>query len=655
MNPSRRSLLLSTSAAAVVAGFSLRSQMALGAISTAAPAAAPMSAAQTSVALPPVYSQAMGATDSNGFVVSFPFSASATNSATIPMQLWCDAENGNDNYNGLSPYPGFQMNGTGTNLQFGATGKGKAAAAYGPKKTFFAAYAIIKNDQSSRVGHQMFLAQGQSFYEGASTASMIYRSGFSVQFPYCIQSYDPTDPLNLAKHGRATGTDRPKLATTVKAGVGQTYTVIAFYAIDNPKPSGTSAMPRGNFVIRGISFDSGTADGCQISWVGNPYNVLFENCTFPGCGLGLGSSNPAANAKNVIFRHCAISGDYSSAGAHSAGIGTGHVDGLVIEDCIVYHAGWPIGSDRQQALFTGALKGNTLTISGPVTGQIAVGQTLGGIGVGAATITAGSGRTWTFNGGAQNVTIRTMITTVPSGPDIYKQGLYMSWGSTDQSICRRCVIVDNSASGLSGRGNLLAYHNVLIDNPVQMVAGGSVNSGTGGYSTENPTGVDFNYHHNLLMGGADINAATIRGQGVSTQNGRKGSGCRYNLFVNNPNYVQGVAYIFASAASYNQPSYCDYTGNYAYAYWQSLENAAMTNKTFPAQLLTTYNSGTVSPNSNVVSATSPVTNAQVYAKLGYASKDALASAMIAAPERNWAYLILQAAGSMFNFKFALGG
>ena len=111
----------------------------------------------------PVYSQAMGATDSNGFVVSFPFSASATNSVTIPVQLWCDAVNGNDSYNGLSPYPGYQMNGTGTNVQFGATGKGKANAVYGPKKTFFAAYSLIKGNGNNRVGNQIFLAEGTAF------------------------------------------------------------------------------------------------------------------------------------------------------------------------------------------------------------------------------------------------------------------------------------------------------------------------------------------------------------------------------------------------------------------------------------------------------------------------------------------------------------
>ena len=654
MNTSRRTFLLGTSAAAIVAGLPLRPQQALGAISQ--PQSAAPVAAQTTATPIPVYSQAMGATDNTGFVVSFPFSAAATNSATIPVQLWCDALNGSDSYNGLSPYPGFQMNGTGTNLQFGATGKGKAYAAYGPKKTFYAAYSLIKGNASNRVGNQIFLAQGQSFTETASTDSFIYRSGFSVAFPFCIQSYDPADPLNLAKHGRATGTNRPKLSTEVTNGVGRNYAVIAFYATDNPKPSGTSSIPRGNFAIRGISFDSGTADGCQVGWVGNPYNVLFENCTFPGCGLGLGSSNPAANAKNVIFRHCAISGNYSSAGAHSAGIGTGHVDGLIIEDCIVYHAGWPMGSDRQEAYFTGVLKGNTLTVSGPVKGKgIAVGQTLGGTGVGTAKITSGSGTTWTFDGGAQNLTARTMITTLPSSPDIFKQGMYMSFGAADQSICRRCVILDNSASGLSGRGSILAYHNVLIDNPVQMVAGGSVNGATGGYSTENPTGVDFSYHHNLLMGGADINAANMRGEGISTQNGRKGSGAKYNLFVNNPDYTQGVAYMFQSNAYYNQPSYCDYTGNYAYSYFPTLENLKMNGAVFPSQMFTSYNGGSVSPNSNVISATSPKTNTQIYNVLGYATKEALAAAMTAAPEKNWAYSILQATGPMFNFNFMLGG
>lgn len=61
-----------------------------------------------------------------------------------------------------------------------------------------------------------------------------------------------------------------------------------------------------------------------------------------------------------------------------------------------------ITNTSQQATFTGTISGNTLTVSG-VTGTIAIGQYVDGVGVTSCQITAGSGSTWTVGGGAQTV------------------------------------------------------------------------------------------------------------------------------------------------------------------------------------------------------------------------------------------------------------
>lgn len=988
------------------------------------------------------FAQGMGTTDANGFVVSFPFNYSATNVATVPVQIWVDAVNGSDANNGFSPYLGNRLNGTGTNFQSGATGAGSTAAGYGPKASFFAAYSLISGTSGNRIGNQIFLMEGQSFNEGfatftasisgttvtvtqiisgviganqtlsglgvasngikalgtidpntglpstgtggvgtyvlfgssqgtiasermfsLSTDSMNFRSGFSIAYPFCIQSCpvpantsDPS-PLNTALQGRATGTNRPTMATYVSnpqfqgaisgntlivssvsggtimqgqtlssasvipgtkiisgsgttwtvdttqtfvaetmtsTGVGQSYSVIDFYATDNPL-----TPVRGNFAIRGIHFNSGTGDATQVIWVGNPYNVLLENCVFEQCGLGIGpGSHSVAVANNIIMRHCSVGGDYSSAAAHTAGFGTGTANGLVIENCIVYHGGWPLAaSARQISSFQGTMTGNTITVVSGLVGTPGVGQILGFIGQNSSNtyiVTGVSGSpvtSITVNGGTDSSSGATFITRIASYPDIFKQGLYMSFGSTDTSICRRCVITDNSASGLSGRGSLFAYNNVLIDNPIQMVAGGSVNqgaqtvatlsnasvsgstltvsgnigtvqglpsqnsaifnghylsyqdpawvgngtisgtsftvnsttsgsvtagmviqggslpnlfsataaspllivqsgsgpnwtlattgpsvtqamtgtymsqitgetpnapggdgtyslissipvspgstwtvasssalngynnangivtltintpsfpsgtsvvisglTGTGsvssldgtftitsrtdgattstityqatsglgsititggtltasgftnavmqapGFAAENPAGINFNYNDNLIMGGADINAILVRGQGIATENGLSGSGCAQNLFINNPDYSQGVAFIFASSAL-AQPSHYNYSLNAAYDYYPTLDSQSAA---YPLELFPYYGNSSSSPGNNTLSATSNYTNAQIYTALGYPDKATMMAAMIAAPELNWAYTVLQTVGPLFN-------
>jgi hypothetical protein len=50
-------------------------------------------------------------------------------------------------------------------------------------------------------GTHILLAEGSTFAE--TIPFLTAKSGFSAQYPTVIQSYDPTDPLNEAKYGRA--------------------------------------------------------------------------------------------------------------------------------------------------------------------------------------------------------------------------------------------------------------------------------------------------------------------------------------------------------------------------------------------------------------------------------------------------------------------
>ncbi len=97
---------------------------------------------------------------------------------------------------------------------------------------------------------------------------------------------------------------------------------------------------------------------------------------------------PAAGSTGVTT----IANTFANNGAaYGAPIFTGAASGQLIAT----QAGWPAG-----ATFTGSIAGNTLTVSG-VTGTIAIGQSVSGPGIPSGmTITAGSGTTWTINGGS---------------------------------------------------------------------------------------------------------------------------------------------------------------------------------------------------------------------------------------------------------------
>lgn len=78
-----------------------------------------------------------------------------------------------------------------------------------------------------------------------------------------------------------------------------------------------------------------------------------------------------------------------------------------------------IGSDAAPAAtFTGAISGNTLTVSGAVTGAITIGQFVYGVGVmGGSLITAGSGSSWTLST-TQTIAAVSMTTVAPNQNDV---------------------------------------------------------------------------------------------------------------------------------------------------------------------------------------------------------------------------------------------
>ena len=514
------------------------------------------------VTLPPVtWNQGMGATDASGFVAQFPLRNYGA------RQVWVNTATGSPNYNGMSPYPGYQMNGTGPNYQLGATGPGQQNNAFGPKATFVDALNAITPTISGE-GNQFFFAEGQSFVLDATKTYISWYKGIGATYPVCFQSYAPSDPLNVAKHGRA---------GTAGHGARPIFTLGTGVWPCNPRGE---TVDHGGWVFRGLEFLS-KGDGQALNFVYCQNNMLFENMVFNNIQLVLENSLPNTaqfagftTSANNIMRMCASYGQWASNGSHAQGIYGGNTV-MTIEDCIFWHNGWKVGASRDD-------------------------------------------------------------TDAAGGPDIFKHAIYFHSTLT----ARRNVIMDASAAGFSLRGDHVVHHNVIIDCPTP-----DFKSGGSGSDLESPSGVSQHDYCNMVLGGADINSTPggSRNQGFACSDGTPDSYMMYCLYANTPKY--GIGNNFWMAVQDNiaaQITHVTLKGNRAYAFAPPAQRLRFGGPATSIQCIDT---------DNVLSIASPMTNAQIYAAIGFANKQAMVNAMIADPTQPWAYALLAAAGKGFNFNF----
>jgi hypothetical protein len=277
--------------------------------------------------------QGMGKTDASGFVTLFPLQSGA-------LQVWVDNVQGDPSYNGLSPYPGFMMNGTGANQQVGATGPGAANAAYGPKTTYADALNSVSSTMEG-IGNQFFFAEGQTFTLDTIVRYDYEFYGNGATYPACFQSFDPTDPLNTAKHGRA-GTGSRGARPIWQLGTGQF-----------PENTNGSSFDYGGWAFRGLEWLA-VGDGQYCSWYGQNNNLLFENVVFNNVQLTLESDITLSSgySTNNILRMCASYGQYDTQGSHICGIFSIYTN-LTIEDCVFWHCGWEVGVSRDTPVSAG--------------------------------------------------------------------------------------------------------------------------------------------------------------------------------------------------------------------------------------------------------------------------------------------------------------
>jgi len=463
------------------------------------------------------------------------------------------------------------MNGTGAHHQLGATGRGPADKAFGPKASYVDAMNSVPVSYPGGEGHQFFFAEGQSFVVDRINGGVPYYHGIGASYPVCFQSYDPHDPLNIARHGRAgTGSQGARPVWTLGTGAWPF----------NPR---TDAVDYGGWVFRGLEWRS-TGNGQYVNWTGCQNNILFEGMVFNNIGLVLEDINTNAGyttSSNNIVRLCSSYGQYDTAGSHMCGIYSTAVN-LTIEDCVFWHCGWKVGVTRDT----------------PVSG---------------------------------------------GGPDMFKHCLYLHNGLGTVSNIRRNVLIDGSSSGLSLRGSHVCHHNVIIDCPTpDGGSGGSVSD------TESPNGVSQRAYCQLIIGGADISTALPRCQGFCSSDGTADSYYAYSLYANNPGYGQvNNQWLQVQNKVAAQISSMGFYHNRAYAFAPPAKRLMIT----ATSTGSTSSIAITADTDNLVSTTSPMSNAQLYAAIGYTSKQAMINAMIADPTASWAYGLLAAASAGFQFNF----
>jgi hypothetical protein len=192
-----------------------------------------------------------------------------------------------------------------------------------PKRSLAAATECIVN--SAGAGDQVMVAEGTSYQEGLPNLSLKF--GFSPAYPTVVQSYDPADPFNEARHGRAGGARRPVV------NMGRNDQVI------------TSVMPGGShFAIRGLDWNPGNHPGLVVSFVGTNSYVLIENNLFRYTTLTFDKGGGPFAVKHIIRKN-AFFGSWSQ-GGHAQGLYEDGAKEVTIEDNVFWHNGWKIGARR---------------------------------------------------------------------------------------------------------------------------------------------------------------------------------------------------------------------------------------------------------------------------------------------------------------------
>jgi hypothetical protein len=357
-------------------------------------------------------------------------------------------------------------------------------------------------------GDQALIAEGTTLNEtlpkgGDANGWIASKSGFSALYPTVFSSYDPADPTNTAKYGRGDQRNARPVLTGSYVGVN----------VGN----GTY----GNIAIVGIDHNPGSLSGNGLNFLGAASNILLENNIFRALGLSHDTGEAqtvSPTTPRLIIRNNSIYGNWLDSG-HTGGIYIAGINGVTIEDNVIWHTGWKVGATRDDTTANGGLVGD----------------------------------------------------------QVFRHPIYAQTNTSNVTV-RRNLFMDNASDAGIARGdNVLWTENVSIRNPAGTGLGGGPS-----YNTERPNGVLFEASYNLSMAAIDLTSSNPSGYGYTTSNGEPGSKVHHNLLIrstveNGPN-----ALAFSAQADFNQPSYVAFQNNISY-HWNGATSYYAAGGVFPSQ------------------------------------------------------------------------
>jgi hypothetical protein len=357
----------------------------------------------------------------------------------------------------------------------------QAQAPATPLATLAAALWFAENGR----GDQILVAEGTSYAAGLPDVSPT--GGVNATYPFVIQSYDPADPTNEAKLGRAVGNNRPALNTgsTVSKTICFGSSGGSYRAFRGLRFNPTTSAPL--MSVNVVAFSSGAAD----YW-------LFENMVFPYTSMSIDNSTGPRRLQKAIFRNCAFHNQY---GDHSQGIYAAYTDGLTIEDSVFWANGRLSGVSRDASQATGGAS----MFNHPIYTQDDTRNTLVRRCVFIDTATDGG----VLKGGAtyqQNLVIRCPIAVGLGGGDNYSidapSGVVID-ASYNAAIGSNMV----NSTGAVGWGfstvngmqnNSVVHHNVLARNDQASGVAYKADSSSDSNSVALPNYTDFNHNVSYL-------------------------------------------------------------------------------------------------------------------------------------------------------------
>lgn len=223
-------------------------------------------------------------------------------------------------------------------------GAGQQAAT--PLKSIAAAMTCVQDGS----GDQVLVAQGTRYSE--SLPNFNGRGGFSPLYPTVIESYDPSDPTNEAKYGRAASPNRPVISSAPLQYItsrGGAFT-------NSPK----------YIAIRGFDLNPGNVAGPGITFIPNNTGtndyVLIENNLFRYTSLGADQAMASTRANHLIIRNNSFYGQWmagpNAGGGHVSGMYIDNWDNVTLEDNVFWHNGWEVGVSRDADTSVGGLGGD---------------------------------------------------------------------------------------------------------------------------------------------------------------------------------------------------------------------------------------------------------------------------------------------------------